>query len=213
MLIIDLKKLLPSLIALIILITGHSMAEYDDSIDLDQEIYRLSVKDVLEVTVYGEPDLQISSLIGRKGIARFKLIGDIYVEGLTTREAEELIEKEYIKQRFLRRPQVSVDVIKYVQREVMVLGQVVTPGPFPFPDGVKRIGIVELISRIGGFTGIAQEKSVKVTRYVEEDGRTVQRKFTVNVESLMSGYSSDSGGQKRFWIYPNDIVFVPESLF
>lgn len=189
------------------------LANYTDDLSLDQEIYRLSVKDRLEISIFGEPDLAAVSEIDRKGLARFKLIDDIYLKGLTTREAEELLENEYFKQRYLKKPQISINVIKYVKREVMILGQVVNSGPFEFPDGSKKIGIVELISRIGGFTGIAQENKVKVTRYVEEAGKSMQRKFTVNVEQLMSGYSSDGNGQKRFWIYPNDIVFVPESLF
>ena len=209
------KNTLHTLIATFVLIISHTLlyADYDESNSLDQEIYKVTFKDVLEVSVYGEPDLEVTTLVDRKGVARFKLIGDIVVEGLTTREIEELLENEYTKQRFLRRPQLSVKVVSYVTREVMVLGQVVNPGPFPFPDGVKRIGIVELISRIGGFTGIARENKVTVTRYIEDDGRTIQRKFTVDVDALMSAYSNQDGGRKRFWIYPNDIVFVPESVF
>jgi protein involved in polysaccharide export with SLBB domain len=91
----------------------------------------------------------------------------------------------------------------------MILGEANRPGPFQFPNEVKAIGIVELISRIGGFNDLASKKAVKVTRYIQEGGQTIKKVFTVNVKELMAGISSNNA-DKKFWIYPDDIIYIPE---
>tara|TARA_B110000305_G_C19322976_1_gene579892 strand:- start:458 stop:919 length:462 start_codon:yes stop_codon:yes gene_type:complete len=149
------------------------------------------------------------SKIDRTGKARLKLLGDVKIANLTLNKAEEVIEQEYITQRYLRNPLVRITVVEYVPREVMILGEANRPGPFQFPNEVKAIGIVELISRIGGFNDLASKKAVKVTRYIQEGGQTIKKVFTVNVKELMAGISSDNA-DKKFWVYPDDIIYIPE---
>lgn len=195
---------------LLLSVSFISLFAYQDEGDSpNQEVYRLSVSDTLDIEVFNEPDLSLMSKIDRTGKARLKLLGDVKIANLTLNKAEEVIEQEYITQRYLRNPLVRITVVEYVPREVMILGEANRPGPFQFPNEVKAIGIVELISRIGGFNDLASKKAVKVTRYIQEGGQTIKKVFTVNVKELMAGISSDNA-DKKFWVYPDDIIYIPE---
>ena len=74
------------------------------------------------------------------------------------------------------------------------------------------MNIVELISMSGGFTDIARKNKVNVTRtFYNDNGRQEQKTFEVDVESLARG--SIQNRNDKFWIYPEDQIYVPERLF
>src|SRR6266851_5085222 len=59
------------------------------------------------------------------------LIGDVQVAGLTTEEAQAVIEKRLIDGQFMLHPQVSVFAKEYATQGVSVLGEVQKPGIYP----------------------------------------------------------------------------------
>jgi protein involved in polysaccharide export with SLBB domain len=60
--------------------------------------------------------------------------------------------------------------------------------------------IVEAISRAGGFTAMARQNAVTVTRTIEAQKQT----FTVPVASISKGKANP------FYMRPGDVVFVPQ---
>jgi len=172
--------------------------------------YRLSLGDRLAVLVFGEPDLNAQQMIDRHGIVRLPLIGEVVIAGQTVREAENLIEDTYRKEEMLRNPQVTLTLVGYAPREVVLLGAVRSPGTFQFPADATRLDLRDVIARQGGFTPVAKSDAVAVTRR-REDGR--ETTVIVNVERTMSGRARDQGKDEAFFIYPGDRIFVPERLF
>jgi polysaccharide biosynthesis/export protein len=178
--------------------------------------YQLSVLDQLSIQVFGEPDLSTSSekskRIDANGYVNIPLIGDVKLAGMTVREAELMIEKLFVEQRYLVNPQVSIDVSSYYVRKVSVLGEVNHPGTIEFRQERHTMDIAEVIALAGGFTGIAKSSEVLITR-VSETGE--KQTFKIDAIQLIRGQGKDSkdGKTQGFDVYADDVVFVPERLF
>jgi protein involved in polysaccharide export with SLBB domain len=163
--------------------------------------YRLAVRDQIEVTVFEEPDLNGTQRIDAEGQVRLGLIGTVMVAGRTIREAEEHIQQQYVEQRFLRQPMVTIRILEYAPREAMVNGAVLSPGSFAFPPEAAVVDIVEVITKRGGFKTIARDNSVRVTRFSEKGRET----FTVPVRDMMLGRTTN-----HFFILPGDVIYVDD---
>lgn len=173
--------------------------------------YRLSERDLISISVFGEPDLETIQRIDGDGRVRLPLVGALPVAGLTIDEAVARMEAAYVEQRFLRDPEVTVMVREYASRGVSVLGQVASPGRVEFPLEVNAMALTEVISRAGGFTGIARSNAVRITRTV--DGKETTE--VVDADRLIRGNDGKEGTAQAedVVVLPGDIIFVPESLF
>lgn len=165
--------------------------------------------DLIRISVFEEPELGTEQRVDGNGRIRIPLLGNVGVAGLTIRDAEEKIEATFVEQRFLKTPQVTIYLVEHAQRQISILGQIRQPGPITFPEGMQTMNILDVISRAGGFSGIAKSNSVRVTRIGSGEKEEV---FSVNVDDLISGSSQD-GSKRSFLIYPGDVIFVPERLF
>lgn len=167
--------------------------------------YKLFARDLIRVTVFGEPDLNLERRIDGNGTVSLPLVGSVALQGLTVAAAEETIRKLYVDKEIFVRPQVSVLVVTYVAREVSVIGQVKDPGRVALPIETDSIDIVEAISKAGGFTRLGKPDSVRVTRKVAPGG---EQTFTVDVQRMFSG----RGGLQPFPVFPGDVIFIPERI-
>lgn len=172
------------------------------------EYYELSIRDQIELTVYGEPDLSVAQRIDSRGQVRVPLLGTLKIAGMTVRQAEQFIQRTYVEKRILRDPMVTIRVAEYAPKEVAVLGAVVSPGKLVFPIEANSLDIVDVISQMGGFQGIAKSDHVRVTR-TGTNGE--KQEFTVNVERMITGRGGDE--EKKVEILPGDIIWVPERIF
>lgn len=189
------KKIINSFICFVLFITPalSPAQEYEDF------EHRVNVNEILDISVYQEPDLNKAVMVASDGTINYPLLGSVSVEGLTTKEVEEkltrLLRKDYIVN-----PQVTVLVKEYAK--VYVLGQVNKPGAYEIKAGLTVVGAIALA---GGLTQIAAPNGVKVIR-------TRNRKETiipVPVGAILKG-ASRSGDVK---VEPNDTIVVPESFF
>ena len=168
--------------------------------------YKLFPRDLVLMSILGEPDMSVERRIDGDGQISVPLIGSVNVRGLSTTEAQEKIRLLYVEQQIYIRPQVSLSVKEYYPREVFVLGQVRTPGKVSLPIEAGSISIVEAISKAGGFTRISKGDSVQVTRHTS-DGK--EQSSTVDVAGMIDGRGTKAG----FDIQPDDVIFVPERIF
>jgi len=198
-------------LGLILLFAGMTaLCGQGASEDPDNGNYRLGKLDQIQITIFDEPDLSVAQRINGEGSVRIPLIGVVKVAGLTISKAEASIEKAYIENEILKDPIVSVRVIDYAPKEISILGAVRSPGKLPFPTEVSSLDIVDVITKVGGFTQIAHADRVRITR-VGDDGREII--FTVNVESMITGRGRRSGEPARVPVYPGDVIWVPERMF
>ncbi|MEK6647551.1 MAG: SLBB domain-containing protein [Candidatus Firestonebacteria bacterium] len=90
-----------------------------------------------------------------------------------------------------------IDVPKGV-KEVFIIGQVKSTGTYEHRVGLKML---ELISKAGGFTDIADISSIRVFRGLEE------KKEVLEVD--MAKVMKDGQLDKDIFLQPGDIIFVP----
>lgn len=167
--------------------------------------YIIALTDRLRVDVFQENDLGVISRVDSKGRVNLQLVGPVQVAGMTIEEAELAVENAYRDQRFLRDPQVTIIVEEYAAREVIVQGEVVSPGRIPLPIE-SGMTVLDAITKAGGFTDLAKGESVTVTRTLPDGTKDVT---TVDVKSVLRGRRTADETNSGMLLLPDDIVYVP----
>ncbi len=160
--------------------------------------YVLQPQDIIRVQVFQEEEInkQGEVSISSESTITLPMIGTVSVAGLTVRQAEQKIRDLYDKD-YLVNPGVSVNVLKYSDRSVNVVGSIKNAGRVQFPPE-KGLTILEAISLAGGHDRLADLKRVKLTRKNET--------MVVNVDDIVKG------GAKDVALEVGDVVFVPERI-
>jgi polysaccharide export outer membrane protein len=112
----------------------------------DMRTYKLAPGDRITVMVFGQPELSGDFLIDGMGNIHLPLMGTVSVGQATVTACEERL-TERLAQGFLNNPRVSVRVTEF--RPVHVLGDVRTPGAYPFRFGLSALGAIALAGGAG----------------------------------------------------------------
>ena len=172
--------------------------------------YRLQTGDHLYIEVYSVdpktskffqtdfPDLMNPTYLYLKsysvdefGFINFSFIEKMYVKGLTVVEVKDLLQKalnDYFKE--------STVVVKLVNFEVSVIGEVNSPGSFTIYR--DQINIFQAIGLAGGFKDFGNPKKVKLVRQVPTGSNLIALDLSDN-KILESPY---------FYMQPNDVLYV-----
>jgi protein involved in polysaccharide export with SLBB domain len=151
--------------------------------------YRLGNGDKVRVTVFGQQDLTGEYFVDGSGMLAFPLIGQVRAGGLTANELEREIANK-LKPNYLKNPDVSAVVLTY--RPFYIVGEVKTPGSYPYVSGMT---VINAIALAGGFTYRAKESSFYLTRQ-EKDGS--KKRLDVTQETS---------------VQPGDVITVRERYF
>jgi len=123
-------------------------------------------------TTRPDPDF----LVDANGIAKFPMIGEIKIEGLTIRKAEEMLQKEYA--RFYKEPFVT---LLYTNKRVFVLG---APGGKVIPLVNENVTLAEILSLANAIDNNSKAQNIRVMRneqYFVADFSTVEGYFKTNM--------------------------------
>ncbi len=171
-------------------------------------IHTLALADRLRVAVFQEDDLTTLSRIDARGRVNLPLIGEIAIGGMTVAEAQAAIENSYKDGRFLRNPQVTINVEEYAPRSVSISGQVRAPARYTLPIE-STLTVAELVMQAGGITDIGKGNAVTVTRIMPDGKKKV---FTVDVDNIIKGKKSNNPAADNILLEAGDNVYVPERL-
>ena len=114
----------------------------------DSGAIRIGSGDLLDITVFGVPDLSQKTRVTSSGDVYLPLVGYVHLDGLTIPEAQSAIEQKLIEGKYLNEPHVTIFVAEYATG-VSVLGEVQHPGIYPI-FGSRRL--FDVISAAGGLT-------------------------------------------------------------
>lgn len=156
--------------------------------DMEGASYKLGSNDVVRIQVFDEPDLTTETEVSGQGTIKFPLLGELHIGGMDVKEVESYV-TEQLKGGYLKRPKVSVYIVKH--RNIYVNGEVRLPGAYAYDEGLT---VLKAITLAGGFTAKAAQTRTILIRKIE--GREVESK--VNLDDL---------------VRPDDIIVVPESFF
>src|SRR5256884_6333357 len=119
----------------------------------------IGIGDLLQVTMFGTQDFNDDFRVSSSGDISLPPLGLVHVAGLSTSEAERLIERQLVEGGFYREPRVSVFAKEYVTQGVSILGEVKNPGVYPL---LADRHLLDLLSQAGGLTPNAS-KTVSIT--------------------------------------------------
>jgi polysaccharide export outer membrane protein len=121
--------------------------------------YRLGAGDVLTLRIYDQPQLSGTFDVDDSGMIDLPLLGLVRAAGLGTDALAAGIARGLVAGGLILHPSVAVEVSTY--RPFYILGEVNTPGQYPFRPGMT---VLTAISIAGGFTYRAEQGYAGVTR-------------------------------------------------
>ncbi|HTV04331.1 MAG TPA: polysaccharide biosynthesis/export family protein [Acidobacteriaceae bacterium] len=168
-----------------------------------QESLLIGPGDLLHVSVVREPELGEQVRVRDSGNVNLPLIGNVHVAGLDPGAAADAIAALYLKENYLRHPDVEVFVEQYASEPVSVLGQVRKPGTYMITTPRT---LLDLLAMAGGLTPFA-DRHIMIERAPGAKQRE-ERVFLSNRphDALMANVMIDPGD--RILVPKAGIVYV-----
>lgn len=163
--------------------------------------YVLGIGDVIEITVWNHPEYKSSMTVRSDGKISYPVTGEIRAVGVTTKALADKVRQELLT--YLKDPKVSVNVVESRSSKVLVLGEVKTPGLYPFDT---QLTAFEAIGLAGGYVKFAELRNVIIIR---EPYSGSPQFFMINMHKVFA----HSKAPDNLLLQPRDIVFVPKSIF
>lgn len=154
--------------------------------------------DLLRISVLREPELGEQVRVLDSGNITLPLIGDVHVAGLDPGAAANTIAALYLRENYLKHPDVDVFVQQYDSAPVSVLGQVRNPGTYMI---TAPRTLLDLLAMAGGLTPVADRHIM-----IERGPGAKQREERV----FLSNRSHDAL-MANVIIDPGDRILVPKA--
>lgn len=123
------------------------------------QAYLIGAADVLQITVWKEPDLSRDATVRLDGVVTVPLLGDTPAAGKTPTELADDISKKLAK--FIEKPRVSIGITQANSSRIYIIGQMVRSGEFPLS---RRMTVLQGLALAGGFKEFAKTESIVIVR-------------------------------------------------
>lgn len=153
--------------------------------------------DTIQVDVFNVADLSREMQVDASGRIAMPLAGTIDARGKTSEELARAVEAA-LRGRYVRNPEVTINIKSSVSQVVTIDGQVVEPGLYPVTN---QMTLMRAIASAKGLSEYARQEEVVILRTVE--GRKMAGLY--NVAAIRRGAYDDPP------IYANDVIVVGDS--
>jgi polysaccharide export outer membrane protein len=160
--------------------------------------YRLGAQDLLEISVFGVPELSRTVRVNSNGQISLPLVGALRAGGRTVPELESDIGASLAKS-YLQNPQVTVFVKEYASQRITLEGAFKRPGIYPLTG---KTSLLQAVAIGGGFDDMAEPNEVLVFRQV--NGKKMAAVF--DMQAIRKGKAEDP------LVYGDDIVVVSNAV-
>ncbi len=168
------------------------------------DTYRIGVDDVLQISVWRNPDLDVSVPVRPDGKISVPLVGDVVAGGKTPETVADDIKarlSEYIRDPIVAVILTSLQSHEYLSR-IRVTGAVNNPITIPYRQGIT---ILDAVLAAGGPTEFAIPN--RSTLYRSQDGES-------NAYSIALGDILTKGLLgTNYQMQPGDVLTIPERTF
>jgi len=162
--------------------------------------YRLCTSDVVSLTFVRTPEFNQTLTIQPDGSATLVGVGDVRLEGLSTQDAVEAIQKAYAK--ILRNPLITIELKDFNKPYFVVGGQVQKPGKYDLRGSTFA---TEAIATAGGFNDSAKHSQVLLFRRVNDNWYEVK---SLDLKRILRGHNVSEDVEIR----PGDMLYVPQNF-
>jgi polysaccharide export outer membrane protein len=166
--------------------------------------YVVGTQDRLSITVVDEKELTRVVTVGSDGGFDYPFIGLVKAAGQTVRAIQQDITAR-LKEKYLRNPQVAIEVETYRSQVVYVWGQVKSPGSVTLSG---TITLTEALARAGSPTpdaGAYIEINRRARSVAGADPQVAKQAERISMAELQSGRAQD------ILLSDGDTVFVPKA--
>ena len=157
--------------------------------------YRIGPNDLMDVEVFGVPDLKRTIRVNSSGQISLALVGSVVVAGLSAQAAEALIAQKYTE-KYLQNPQVSLFIREFTSQRITLEGAVAKPGIYPITG---QVTLLRALALAGGGAAYSDLSEIMVFRTGIDGGKLTQ---TYNLEKIRKGESMDP------FIVADDVIVV-----
>jgi len=162
----------------------------------DDPNYLIGAQDVLDISVWKEPEVSRTVPVRPDGKISLPLLNDVQAAGLTPSQlAAQLTES---LKKFVANPQVTVIVTTINSQRIYILGEVTRAGAYPLLPGMT---VLQALSSAGGFTQFANMKKIYLLR--QENGK--QEKHPFNYKDVIGGKNVE----QNILLKAGDTIVVP----
>jgi polysaccharide export outer membrane protein len=169
--------------------------------------YVIGDEDVLQISVWGSPELTIQVPVRPDGMITVPPIGDVKAAGFTPRELKAALERELAK--YVKAPDVSVVVTSINSFKVFVLG-----------GGVGGATSGEMTGGVSASGAITLKRATTLLQLLAQLG-SLQNADLSNSYVLRNGHKLDVDLYKLaikgdisqdIQLRPNDVIFIPDNF-
>ena len=158
--------------------------------------YLIQASDILQISVWKEPDLQAEVIVRPDGKFSFPLAGEVVAKSKTIEEVRQAVASQI--ESYIPDPVVTVSLRQSLGNRIFVLGKVNRPGEFPL---TQDMDVMQALALGGGLITFADDKEISILR--RSGGQQSAIKF--NYREVEYG---ENLGQ-NILLEPGDIVVVP----
>lgn len=182
---------------LAVLLGGPAVSQVTRVDEDPPNAYAIGVGDILEITVWKNPELAATVPVRPDGRISVPLLGDVQAAGMTPLALKQTLTDGY--KEYVTAPGVSVVVKEIHSRMIFIMGEVATPGTYDLPPRGK---LMQALSLAGGVTPYSKGRVV-----VLRDGRDgrQERRYEIELKSIISGRKP----QDNILLMPGDTLVVP----
>jgi polysaccharide export outer membrane protein len=163
----------------------------------DNPGYTVQAGDVLEVSVWREPDLTREVLVRPDGGMSFPLVGDLIGTNKTVTDIQQEIAERLTT--YIPEPVVTVSVKEIKGNSIYVIGQVNAPGEYV---ATRRMDVMQALSLAGGMTAYASGNKIKILR---RDNSSKQVSIAFRYDDVAKGQNLE----QNILLQGGDVVVVP----
>lgn len=156
----------------------------------------LGAGDIVEMRMFGQPDMNTQGFISDNGEISLPLLGVVDIGGLTPNAAQSQIESAYREGGYFRDPQISLTLVEHRSQQVAVLGAVNQPGRFSL---TSRTTLLDVLAEAGGITPRGARSVVLI--------RGDDTRERIDIDALVTG----DGGSPDNVLHAGDTVYVPQA--
>jgi polysaccharide export outer membrane protein len=162
--------------------------------------YILGAGDIIEISVWNHQELKSTLSVRPDGLISYPVTGEIQAAGETISDLTDKIREKLLV--YMKDPKISVNVLEYRSKKVLVLGEVKTPGLYSCES---QLTAFEAIGLAGGYLKYAELRSILVIR----DPYSKSPKFIpVNLHVAFD----HANAKENVLLQPRDIIYVPRSF-
>ena len=155
--------------------------------------------DVVNISVYPAEEFSREVTVQPDGSIEIPLLGSVKVLGQTPDDLQKLLISKFSK--YVSNPSITLNVRKFSENQVSIIGQVSAPGQYEFRDGMR---LLDLVASARGPMDYAKMDTVRVYRKGKAQGAGHELVFKTDLAAVFEGKLD-----KNITLANGDIIYVP----